>query len=303
MRQIHYEGDSHVIDVLLPYYGDGALARAAVESVFAQTSQAWRLIVVDDHSPDPSLGRWLSALDHPQVEYFRNDRNLGVNGNFRRCLQLAKARYVVFLGCDDLLDPRYLSLVEMSLPRHGWPAMVQPRVTVIDEAGLRSRTLVDSIKALLAPGPGERLLQGEPAVTRLLHGAWTYFPAISWRRDALERHPFRLGLETALDFVLIIQLLMDGEELLLLDESAFKYRRHSGSASSIRAADFQRFQEEGEVFAELASALELKGWLRAARAARLHITSRVYALLMSLRALRSRQPALARQLARHALFP
>jgi len=291
-----------MIDVLLPYYGDADLARASVNSVLAQTSPDWRLVVVDDESPDPSIGRWLRALDHPQVEYHRNEHNLGVNGNFRRCLELASAPYVVFLGCDDLLGADYVALVEDSLPRYEWPAMVQPRVTVIDEAGRDRRAMVDRVKALLSPPPGEHLLGGEAAAARLLHGAWTYFPAIAWRREALGRHPFQEGLETALDLALIIDLLMAGEKLLVLSGNAFKYRRHEASASSARAADTQRFSEEALVFAELAEALRNRGWHRASRAAQLHLTSRMHALLVSKRALRTGQITLVRQLMHHAFL-
>lgn len=289
-----------MIDILMPYFGDAQLARTAVESVLAQTSHDWRLVVVDDLAPDPSLGRWLQSLDHPQVEYYRNEQNLGINGNFRRCTQHLKARYATFLGCDDILGREYVALIHQAIRRHGQPAMIQPRVEIIDESGEPSLTVVDAMKSILSPAGGERIVTGERAAVRLLHGAWTYFPAISWRRDVLEHHPFRPGLETALDLVLIVELLMEGERLLLLKNRAFKYRRHSASASSLRAADAQRFTEEAKVFAELADALRRKGWRRGAWAARMHATSRLHAASLIPAALKNWDIAAARRLAAHA---
>lgn len=285
----------------MPYYGDAQLARTAVESVLAQSSQEWRLVVVDDLAPDPTLGRWLRSLDHPKVEYHRNEQNLGVNGNFRRCAQHLQAPYATFLGCDDVLGREYVSLIHQAIRRHGRPAMIQPRVEIIDEAGDRSLTLIDAIKSLLSPAAGERIVTGEQAAVRLLHGAWTYFPAICWRGDALERHPFRSGLDTALDLQLILDVLLDGESLIRLDEVAFYYRRHKQSASVAGALSSTRFEEEARLFRDLARVLDANGWHKASRAARMHTTSRLYALVTLGVALRSHQPSVARRLLRHAV--
>ena len=99
------------IDVMLPFYGDAAHFRAAVESVRAQDHPHWRLVCVDDAHPDPSTGRWLESLQDPRIEYHRNAENLGVARNFNRCLGLVTAPYFVMMGGDDLMRPDYLSTV------------------------------------------------------------------------------------------------------------------------------------------------------------------------------------------------
>ena len=99
------------IDVMLPYYGDVELMRQAVRSVLAQRNGNWRLVVVDDCYPDLEAGRWLAQLDDPRVEYLRNVSQLGVNGNFRRCVELVRAPVFQILGGDDMLEPNYVDVV------------------------------------------------------------------------------------------------------------------------------------------------------------------------------------------------
>lgn len=291
-----------MIDILLPFYGDGDLARTAIESVLAQTSPDWRLVVVDDQSPDQSVGHWLRALDHPQVQYHRNQRNLGVNGNFKRCLGLATATHVVFLGCDDRLLSNYVEVMTGAIERHPRAGMCQPRVDVIDAAGKRVHTVTDSAKRLLMPRGGERVLAGQSLATSLLHGAWTYFPAICWRRASLVGHDFVAGFETVLDLALILDLVVAGEQFILLDHVAFEYRRHSKSASSLSALDAARFEEEARLFAEMRSRFAQVGWPRAARASALHLTSRLHALSLTHRAFAGGDSDAARSLLRHALY-
>ena len=135
-----------MIDVLLPFYGDPSLMRLAVHSVLEQETAGWRLVVVDDNYPDRAATDWLLALDRADVRYVRNQRTLGVNGNFRHALSLATAEHVVFLGCDDLLGPGYIGAMRRAIAQHPRAAVVSPGVEVIDGEGRTSEPLVDRVR-------------------------------------------------------------------------------------------------------------------------------------------------------------
>jgi glycosyltransferase involved in cell wall biosynthesis len=115
-----------VIDVLLPFYGDPGMLREAVRSVLAQDCPDLRLVVVDDAYPDDSVAAWFADCADPRLEYHRNETNLGVNGNFARALSLARTDHVVFMGCDDLLEPGYVRAVTRALAQHPSAAVVAP---------------------------------------------------------------------------------------------------------------------------------------------------------------------------------
>ncbi|MEO9326462.1 glycosyltransferase family 2 protein [Gordonia aurantiaca] len=262
------------IDVMMPFYGDVAQFRQAVTSVLDQTDPDLRLVVVDDCYPDPEPREWLMSLGDARVHYLRNQTNLGVNGNFRRCVELVTADWFVVMGCDDVMHPDYLRTVGMLARHHPTASVIQPGVDVIDEHGRPVRPLGDRIKGVLAPSFAT-VLSGERLATSLLHGNWTYFPSLLWRTAAVREVGFRPGLEIVLDLALLLDLAAGDGSLVYDPEVVFSYRRHSASVSSVQAVDGRRFDEENRFFAQEAKRFAGLGWSRAARAARMHATSRL----------------------------
>ncbi|WP_405529617.1 glycosyltransferase [Streptomyces avidinii] len=268
-------------EILLPYYGDVALMQDAVRSVLAQDGADWRLTVVDD-GREPGVPEWFEQLADPRVRYLRNERNLGVTGNFNRCVELAEYEYLVLMGCDDLMHPNYLQVVRAAADREPAAAMIQPGVQVIGTDGLPFDTLGDRTKRkLYAPkGPGRALLGGEELATSLLRGNWLYFPSICWRTAAVKRFGFRTDLGVIQDLALVVDLLVAGETLATTPEVCFSYRRHAESESSAKAYTGHRFEEAKRFFVETADRLDRHGWPRAAKVSRLHLSSRLHALTL-----------------------
>lgn len=288
------------IDLLLPFYGEHERLQEMVRSVLGQTCPDWRLVVVDDAWPGPSVEPWLTALDDPRVEYHRNPVNLGVNGNFRRCLELAQAEHIAFPGGDDVLLPRYVEVVLEAAAATG-ASILQPGVRVIDDAGRTVRPLGDRVKSLLAPRADHPVtLSGEPLAASLLRGDWAYFPSLCWRREAVHRHGFTEGLEVALDLRLLLDLVLEGECLTVVPDECFSYRRHAGSVSSRTALSVSRFVEEAMVFDWAAAACDERGWPPAAAAARARLTSRLHAVSLLPTAMRRRDYGAVHRLTAHA---
>src|SRR5262249_3803055 len=142
------------------YYGDVALMQAAVRSVQAQGGSDWRLTVVDD-GQEPGVPEWFAQLGDDRVRYQRNERNLGVTGNYLKCLSLTEFGYMIMMGTDDLMLPNYLDTMRGVLNEHPGVAMIQPGVQVIDGSGRPTRTLADEAKRrLYAPRITRRLVMG-----------------------------------------------------------------------------------------------------------------------------------------------
>jgi glycosyltransferase involved in cell wall biosynthesis len=291
------------IDIVMPFYGDPEQLTIAVDSVLAQDDVDFRLIVLDDHYPDATVSERLRALPDPRLTVVRNERNLGVSGSFARAIELAEAPYLNIMGCDDVMLPGYIGRVRTLLKR-AESDVVQPGVRVIDERGVVQRPLADRIKARSMPrGPRPMLLRGESLAASLLRANWCYFPSITWRTAALREHGFRSDLRMVQDLALLLSIVRAGGSLMLDDEVVFEYRRHAASVSMVGVARGSRFNEERALFAEERARMEQLGWHRAARAARVHLTSRLNALSGAPRALLDRDLPAARVLARHALGP
>ncbi|MFG3345353.1 glycosyltransferase family 2 protein [Streptomyces sp. NPDC048018] len=291
------------LDIMLPHYGDTALMQAAVRSVLDQTDKDWRLTVVDD-GREPDVPEWFASLGDDRVRYQRNEQNLGITRNFRKCVDLVESTHFTMLGSDDLLLPTYVETMRAAVAAVPDAAIYQPGVEVIDELGNTSTSLGDEVKKrLYAPkNTGRRLvLSGEPLAANLLGGNWLYFPSIVWRADAVKEISFREDLSVIQDLALIIELIRRGEKLVVEPATAFRYRRHSGSLSSSEAVSGARFGEAVRFFNEVADELDGHGWPKAARAARRHLSMRLHALTMVPGALRHRQSAAVRSLLGYAL--
>ena len=280
--------DDPVISFMVPHFGSLTYLRLAVESVRAQSVDRWLLTVVED-GEHLGVGSWLRSLGDPRISHVSNPSRLGVAGNFQRCLDLARTPYVTFLGNDDVVLPGYVEAIIRGVAAYPTAAVFQPGVEVIDAEGHPCRPIGDRVKARLTPRSARPLeLSGERVLTTLLHGNWTYFPSLCWRRDQLPSTGFRQDLPTTLDLGLLTEVLIAGATMVVLPDLAFEYRRHAASVSSVAAHDIDRFAEEAGLLDELAKRCHARGWERACRAGRIRATSRLHAAQIGLAAARSR---------------
>lgn len=293
------------IDIMMPYYGDVGMMQAAVRSILVQSDPDWHLTVVDDGEA-AGVPEWFAALGDTRVDYQRNPVNLGVTGNFRKCVELAKRDRMVMMGSDDLMLPDYIATIRRLEALSPGAGIVQPGVEIIDETGtVVPGGLVDRTKRrVYAPkGPGPHRMRGQELAVSLLRGNWLYFPSICWRTDAVAAVSFREDLEVIQDLDMIIKLVERGEELIAGEHVCFQYRRHTASESAKQAIDGRRFAEARAFFLETADHLDSIGWAEAAAVARRHRSARLHALSLVPSAAKQRRPDSVRQLLRYATSP
>lgn len=290
------------VEILIPYWGDPALMKEAVNSVLAQTSDQWRLTIVDDAYPSLEIRDWIAELDHPRIAYHRKPVNEGLVANFRTTVGMATEPLLVNLGSDDRLLPNYVEEILRVHAQFPQASMIQPGVRVIDEDGNESLPLADRVKQrLVRPrGHGPQVLSGEALVANLLTGNWLYWPSIAFRTDRIQSIDFREEYAIVLDLALIVDLLAQGDVLVTTPKVCFEYRRHSASASSLDLLDGKRFAGDRHYFAAAAAQARALGWRRAEMAARLRLTARAHALTLLPEAVRTRDTRGVRTVLRHA---
>ena len=93
-----------LVSVCIPTYRGAAFIRATIDSVLQQSYANLEVWVVDDKSPDDTEAI-VRDIHDDRVRYVRNEANLGPNGNWNRCLELASGTYYKLLPHDDLLAP------------------------------------------------------------------------------------------------------------------------------------------------------------------------------------------------------
>lgn len=291
------------LDIVMPFWGDFGHLREAVSSVMTQSDPDWRLVVIDDVYPDPAPGEWVRAIDDPRVTYVRNELNLGPSRNYSKGVGLVDGEFVVIMGCDDRMLPGYVARVRELIAQFPHADLIQPGVRVIDEHGVLSNPLPDRIKGWIDPrGPFPTVIEGEAAAVSLLRGNWTYFPSLVWRRSIVASG-FRPDLNVVQDLAKILDIVLGGGAVVVDDAPVFEYRRHSQSVSAKTGIDGSKYAQERTLFTEIDAAARARGWSRAARTARSHLTSRLSALSTVPAAVRARHKAGVRSLLAHALVP
>ena len=91
------------ISVCIPTYNYGHYISFAVESVLNQHFTDFELIIVDDCSEDNTEEVVSRFLYDKRVLFEKNERNLGLVGNWNKCLSKARGEYIKFVFADDML--------------------------------------------------------------------------------------------------------------------------------------------------------------------------------------------------------
>lgn len=95
------------VTVAVPTYRGVRHIAAALESVLQQSYGDFELLVIDDNSPDDTRAV-VEQFSDSRLLYLRNERNLGPEGNWNRCLEMARGTYFKLLPHDDTLHQRCL---------------------------------------------------------------------------------------------------------------------------------------------------------------------------------------------------
>ena len=88
------------VSVCIPTHDRAHRIRGAIDSVLMQDFKDFELIISDDASMDDTQ-RVVAAYSDSRILYSRNSINLGLVGNFNRCLEFARGEYFMILGSDD----------------------------------------------------------------------------------------------------------------------------------------------------------------------------------------------------------
>ncbi|TMQ68383.1 MAG: glycosyltransferase family 2 protein, partial [Candidatus Eisenbacteria bacterium] len=119
------------ITIAIPVFEREELVRKALESALRQPAADLEILVVDNASTDRT---WevLNSYRDPRLRLVRNERNLGLFGNFNRCIFLARGRYVTTLCSDDMLLDGFLEPARKLLDVDPEVGMVSSRGRAVD---------------------------------------------------------------------------------------------------------------------------------------------------------------------------
>lgn len=94
------------------------LLQYAVKSILVQANQDFEIIISDNASKEDYAG-YVKSLDDPRIVYVRQQKPLPVSENWARALAIATGDYILMLGDDDALVPRFSEILMPHLSSAG----------------------------------------------------------------------------------------------------------------------------------------------------------------------------------------
>lgn len=149
--------DNPLVSICIPTYNRAGMIGKAIESALGQTYRNIEVIVVDNDSSDNTATVVASYVDE-RLTYIKNDRNLGLFGNFNRCIDLTNGKFLHILHSDDFIDPDFTSRCVLFFQEHPSVVMTSTRAQIISDGSKKDIPCSDTDIVYPAPEGFRRLL-------------------------------------------------------------------------------------------------------------------------------------------------
>lgn len=222
--------DPPLVTVLVPTYARAEYLLGAVRSALAQNYGNLEIIVLDDASPDGTTEAMAVFENETRVRYVRHEQNLGIAGNWRHGIRLARGEFFCLLHDDDTLEPDFVSVLLAPL--------------LADEVlalAFCDHSLMDANGHPLPSGPTEHCF-GRHLLPHGVLGA-AFAPAVLinnsipvgaslFRRAVVGPDFIADEAKGAIDYWLLYRVLETGHGACYINRKLMNYRSHQGGMSA-----------------------------------------------------------------------
>jgi glycosyltransferase involved in cell wall biosynthesis len=148
-----------MISICVPTYNASRHIEQTMATVLYQDYENREIIIVDDASQDDTWDRLQKYSSVPGLRLLRNRRNLGIGGNWNRCLELAEGEYVKYVHCDDVCYPDCVSTLAAEAKRFPDAALLfSSRDFLLDEVSPTTENL-RFVRFLLSVGKRQKAIK------------------------------------------------------------------------------------------------------------------------------------------------
>ena len=229
---------SELVSVCIPTYNNEDMIGKTLQSILNQTYKNIEIIIVDDCSTDNTMGV-VSSIDDNRIILYRNDVNLGMSGNWNRCVSLASGNYIKFICADDILEEDCLEKEIMSFLQNDQIVMTINDSKLINEDGEKV--------GLFPRWPKKGVVDGSKVAhwSLIVNNFFGMPSAVMFRKDIFEKvGGFDPHYYYILDFDLWIRIAGEGlVHVLPYALNHFRLRNDSNTGHVFRE-DKQTYYEE-----------------------------------------------------------
>ena len=122
-----------LISICIPTYNGSQYIEKCIESCLAQSYRNIEIIVCDDCSSDSLLNVLNPYLKKDcRITFYQNEKNLGLVGNWNKCMNYASGEYIKWLFQDDWMDV-YAIEEFVEIANNGYDFIVSKRNFILNE--------------------------------------------------------------------------------------------------------------------------------------------------------------------------
>ena len=91
------------ISIVIPTYAAKYIRESIESALWQKNAPSYEIVIVENNPEEDSepMIEFLKKQERNVFRYFRNEKNIGMAGNWNRCVELAKSDNIVFLHSDD----------------------------------------------------------------------------------------------------------------------------------------------------------------------------------------------------------
>lgn len=102
---------SDELTIAIPVFERTDFFKEALKSAINQ-SRPCQILVIDNNSSHDDFKEIINNYNLPHIKFVKNENNLGMLGNWNRCIELCLTKFVTILHDDDLLHPEFVETME-----------------------------------------------------------------------------------------------------------------------------------------------------------------------------------------------
>ena len=91
-----------LVSVCIPAYNNAAYIKETIDSILKQTWKNLELVICDDKSKDNTI-EVIESIKDDRIRLCKNEKNLGMSGNWNKCLHECKGEFIKLICADDML--------------------------------------------------------------------------------------------------------------------------------------------------------------------------------------------------------
>lgn len=212
------------ISVCIPAYNRPELLPPLLDSIVSQDYDSYNIVICEDNSPKRREIHKVASqyIDrHPGlIQYYENEENLGFDGNVRRLFEKADGEFCLFMGNDDLMCPKALSILAAALERYHHVGVVMRSYASFEGSP-------DNIKQIHRYFATERFFPAGPETIVTFYRRLVVLPGVTIHRESALQYDTDQFDGTALYQVYLVANILADKNGLFLPE-ILALNRHGG---------------------------------------------------------------------------